>query len=204
MAKKIVLITSSPDDATVKNAIKALEAGGEFEVQVEEPDATSVLHIAIGLLSPTRYGFTGGDASKNGDERKDDKAEEGEELEQEEKGEGADVAPPGSDFSFESLGFVTIDGEKVEAFLNPTAKVSVLEATQLNSASNRVDYHLNESKFAFYVQPDGSGLTSPVAEHRIAVNNQSASATLAVLSLAESKTDKPRLIVGSDYKRLFA
>lgn len=205
MSKKIILITDEPQSEAIKNAVKMLATTGDYKVEIETPETANMLHIALGLLSPTRCGFI--DHQEN-DSEKDD-ADEQEDVEiatvevipDEEVEVDVDVEDP-TDFTFESAGFVSIDGEMVEAFLAPDAETTVLEAANIKANNKRVDYTLNESKFACYRQVEASAEQSVTAEHRVAVNNEW---TLVTVELKESEANaKPRLIVGADYKRLFA
>lgn len=208
--KKFYLITPEKkfdaDSELVKNLQRVLSAAGDYDLVAEPSNPVTLLHVAIGLLSGNEVDLPDStvvvDDEAEGDkgtkeEPKDEPKEPKEEPAPAEEPPKEEVTSAG-DFSFESLGKVSLDGELIEAFFDPDAKDSILEIESVNVQGNRLDYRINESKFATYV-PVSDGMATQIVEHRITVNNQSALATFQIRGASS-----PRLVIGSDYKRLFA
>lgn len=194
------------DSELVKNLQRVLSAAGEYTLVAEPSNPVALLHVAIGLMTGTSEDVPGTEIDNAAKPEGEEKPAEGEEKPTTDAPAGEEAPPAAGggddDFTFESLGIVSLDGELVEAFLNPEATETVLETHDVALSGQRLDYMLNESKFAVYVKTV-DGITSQIVEHRITVNSESA---LAVFRVTESKSEasKPRLIIGSDYKRLFA
>jgi hypothetical protein len=154
---KIVII--APAGTDVDDAVKLLKNAGN-EVEVEEPTPKSLLHIVLGLLGPSAYGFGPGYAFSPGDQADDsvDDAEadlaldapEGDAAAAETDLDGADdvdIPSADDDFSFEGLTAI-VDGEKVMVE-RVDAPTSTLVVEKLSDGP-RAEYMINESQFAFW------------------------------------------------------
>jgi hypothetical protein len=147
MAKIVIIAPSGAED--IDDAVKLLRSAGH-DVEIEEPTAKTLLHIVLGLMGPSAYGFGAGYAYKPGTKAED--ADKDDEDEDENKGD-ADTeedtdgdAGGDSDFNFEG---VMVDGVPVKA-IKTDNEHTVFEVKDLIKTNGKVVYTVNESVFTFY------------------------------------------------------
>jgi hypothetical protein len=204
---KIVII--APADTDVDDAVKLLKNNGN-EVDVQEPSPKAMLHIVLGLLSPTAYGFgsnyayapggigggTDNDAGFNDVDGKDADDAGKDDGADDTSDEPSDADEPGGskddDFSFEGMTAV-VDGEQVHA-VRVKAATSKLIVESLE-AGPRAVYTINESKFAFWP----ADVNAPATRVRVESGAHS-----SVLEIQIQKGDKTILEVGDDLAGIFS
>lgn len=190
---KIVII--SPKDADITDAVKVLKSSGH-DVEVEEPTAKTLLHILLGLFSPGAFGFgpeyvvAGGKVDKPEKSEKEEATDDKDDKE--EKEETAEDG--GDDFSFESLGVCTVDGELVEAVRTNDAVSKLVVQELVNGA--KTTYKINESTFSFWpIDPQAPA-------QRVLIEHQKHRAALDI-AVQQGSTGKTVLYVGQDLIDVF-
>lgn len=189
MAKIVIIAPAGAED--VDDAVKLLKAAGH-DVDTEEPTPKSLLHIVLGLLSPSGYGFGPGYGlgpigevpSEDDDEPKDEEPVED---------AGADEGGGDMDFNFESLGTVSVDGELIEA-VRTKEETSKLFVEGLVSGP-KTTYALNESIFSFWPANE----KAPAQRVEVIVEKHRTSIELPI----EKATANPQLHVGADLISMF-
>lgn len=193
---KIVII--SPKDADITDAVKVLKSSGH-DVEVEEPTAKTLLHILLGLFSPGAFGFGPEYVVAGGKIDKSEKSEKGEEKEETPEDGGGDGGGDGGDgggddFSFESLGVCTVDGELVEAVRTNDAMSKLVVQELVNGA--KTTYKINESTFSFWpIDPQAPA-------QRVLIEHQKHRAALDI-AVQQGSTGKTVLYVGQDLIDVF-
>lgn len=186
---KIVII--SPKDADITDAVKVLKSSGH-DVEVEEPTAKTLLHILLGLFSPGAFGFGPEYVVAGGKIDKSEKSEKGEKEETPEDGGGDGGGD--DDFSFESLGVCTVDGELVEAVRTNDAMSKLVVQELVNGA--KTTYKINESTFSFWpIDPQAPA-------QRVLIEHQKHRAALDI-AVQQGSTGKTVLYVGQDLIDVF-
>jgi len=203
---KIVII--APSDVDVTDAVKLLKNNGN-DVDVEAPEAKSILHIVLGLFGANAYGFGsdyaipppggvgGGLPPPDGEPPADDESA----IEDETTDDGTtddldnqdDIDIPdeaaADDFNFES---VTVDGETVNGTLVEDEH-STLVVSELD-VGPKTTYKLNESKFSFWPADQQKPM------QRVDVGAQKWHTSLEVQVVLG---EKPELRVGKDLQEIF-
>lgn len=190
---KIVII--SPKDADITDAVKVLKSSGH-DVEVEEPTAKTLLHILLGLFSPGAFGFGPEYVVAGGKIDKSEKSEKGEATDdKDDKEEKEETAEDGDDdFSFESLGVCTVDGELVEAVRTNDAMSKLVVQELVNGA--KTTYKINESTFSFWpIDPQAPA-------QRVLIEHQKHRAALDI-AVQQGSTGKTVLYVGQDLIDVF-
>lgn len=174
MAKIIII---APKGTEVKDAVKLLKIDGH-EIEIEEPDPKTLLHILFGLFSPSAYGFGASyaisSASKEDDELEpedkpedeivvpDDKEKPVDDSTEEPVQDTTDTSSEASsevsddDFNFEGLE-VYVDGELISTkrILSEESELHVPELIILERSNSKViSYNLNESSFSFWSETE--------------------------------------------------
>lgn len=212
---QITIIAPNPNDEAVQHALKILQGNGSYTVTVEQPSPTALIALALGMLTGNAMPLAGTTTvDMDGD------LEAGElEVDPDASIDGAadiidtditggdgeeDIDISDTEFNFESLGEVNIDGELVEAFHNPKAKESTLYATnfQASGSAARCSYKLNESMFGFYPVPLGEGLVSNKSFCTLTTKHGRSSVALNIKE--STKADKPFVMIGTDGLHLFS
>lgn len=190
---KIVII--SPKDADITDAVKVLKSSGH-DVEIEEPTAKTLLHILLGLFSPGAFGFgpeyvvAGGKVDRPEKSEKEEATDDKDDKE--EKEETAEDG--GDDFSFESLGVCTVDGELVEAVRTNDAMSKLVVQELVNGA--KTTYKINESTFSFWpIDPQAPA-------QRVLIEHQKHRAALDI-AVQQGSTGKTVLYVGQDLIDVF-
>lgn len=205
MAKIIIVAPKDAED--VDDAVKLLKGAGH-DVDVEEPNPKTLLHVIMGLFSPNAFGFGAAYAvgskavpptdDKNGKDKdvppkgddvtvtadKDDKSAKDKDV----------TETDDDDFNFEALEKAVVDGELVEAITTKGDK-SYLEVESLDGTS-KVTYKMNESLVSFWPE-DPSNISQ-----KMIVRQKNKSAT-TVLPIKVSESGKTVLHVGTDLIDLF-
>jgi len=217
MAKIIII---APSDADVDDAVKLLKNAGN-DVDVESPDGKALLHILLGLMSPSAYGFgaaytigqvnpgsddddSGDDDDKGGKKDKgdddtpapkdDDKGSKDDDTSDDDG--GSSDAGGGDDFNFEALTLATtVDGERIlaERVKSPTSTLLVQEL----KTGSKTTYQLNESIFSFY-PTDASKLVQ-----RIDLKIEGKPGQSHEIAIAKSEDGKAKILVGDDLADLY-
>ena len=172
---KIVILAANED----KDAIsKALEG---FDFSIVEPTASNLLHIVIGMVDEAPEEI--------------EKPEEDEDVPDEDVPveEPVDEVPEVE----ESLGFVYIDDELVEAFKGK-GDTSILHVTKLISGV-RSSYNINESVFSLWPK-DVDNLKQSVHIHDKADGQID---LYHEVKIVESKSDKCKFFIGLDLMRSY-
>jgi hypothetical protein len=199
---KIVIVAPSGTD--LDDAVKLLKNNGN-EVDIEEPTPKAMLHMVLGLLSPSAYGFgsayayaPGGvgaandfDSMSDAGDGKDDK-EDGADDNSDDAGEdGKDAGSSDDDFNFEDL-ITKVDGEQVPAtrIKSPISKL-IVESLE---PGPRAVYTINESKFAFWP----ANVNAPSTRVQVECGKHN-----SVLEIYIEKGDKTVLQVGDDLADIF-
>lgn len=207
MAKIIIIAPKDAED--VDDAVKLLKGAGH-DVDVEEPNPKTLLHVIMGLFSPNAFGFgsayaVGSKAAPPSDDKADkkDAAPKGDDVtvtaddkadKKDDKKKDDVVETDDDDFNFESLGNATVDGELIEAVSAKTDK-SFLSVPDLQTGA-KVTYKINESLVSFWPE-NPNDITQ-----KTSVRNGNKSATLN-LAIKASTENKATLYVGSDLIDLF-
>jgi hypothetical protein len=140
MAQIVILAPTGEDVSAGEQALK--DAG--HEVEVVEATAANLLHMAIGMVE---------DEEHPEDKPLEEPPAEDEQL----PAETTDTTPPAEEPPVgESLGYTTVDGEKVNAYLDTSLRFPLLRVMEL-AGSSKVSYKLNESVFSQW--PEGGFAT---------------------------------------------
>lgn len=191
MAKIVIIAPKGAED--LDDALKILKSAGH-DVDVDEPNPKTLLHILLGLFSSSAFGFGGQYAVKAGagDTSSDEPEDTGDAAPKDDKG-AKDEEPTqdetSADFNFEGL---TVDGEPIPATRVQSAK-SVLVVSELNLGA-KTSYNLNESKFSFW--PEAADKPTP----RVQVSHGKWSTSINIELV---KGDKAELQVGDDLIEMF-
>ena len=199
---KIIIIAPAEADDDVKDAVKILKAAGH-DIDTEEPTAKSILHLLLGLCTPSAYGFGGAytivqggsDVPPPADD--EDKGGKGGKVKDEEPEDTdtSDDAPSddgGDDFNFESLGQVKVDGELIEAETFNSATSLLCVESIITGA--KTTYSLNESMFSFWP----ANPAAPTQRMEVVVDKHSTSVELPI-----EESTKTVLKVGKDLRSMF-
>lgn len=197
MAKIVIIAPKGAED--LDDALKILKAAGH-DVDVDEPNPKTLLHILLGLFSASAFGFGGqyavkagpGDTSTDEPEdtsKTDAKDDKGTKKDDEEAPGKDDASDDSADFNFEGL---TVDGEPISASRSKTAK-SVLVVSELNVGA-KTSYSLNESKFSFWPE----AIDKPVPRIQVSHGKWFTSIDIELV-----KGDKTELRVGDDLIEMF-
>ena len=181
MAKIVVL--ADGEDATAASA--ALDAAS-IDYQIVKPDPAKILHLVIGMVG------SGGGSDKD-DEEKEEK-EPKEEPTSEEPPDDSDIASDASAVE-ESLGFITLNGELVEAFKTADG-TSFLNVADL-VVGPKTSYRLNESTFSFWP----ASVSHP--SQRVLIEHAGKSTSVEV-PVRKSNTKTSSVSIGADLAELFA
>lgn len=135
MAQVVIFAPPGEDVSTGEEALKA--AG--HEVEIVEATAANLLHMAIGMM--------------------EEPAEEEPPAEEAPVTEPTEEAPaeeppaeeaPAEEPTVEAVGHVvTVDGEKIATYIDPTAKFPLLRVVDLTGDS-KLTYKLHESTFSYW------------------------------------------------------
>lgn len=174
---KIVILAANEDKDAISEALEG------FDFSIVEPTASNLLHIVIGMV----------DEAPEEIEKSEKSEEDDEDVSVEEPVDEVPLVPEVE----ESLGFVYIDDELVEAFKGK-GDTSILHVTKLISGV-RSSYNINESVFSLWPK-DVDNLKQSV---HIRDRQQAQIDLYHEVKIVESKSNKCKFFIGLDLMRSY-